>query len=186
MKKPRRQTKLQKLIQQFTPELEEAQKRVKDLKGRDSLALRRAQKSKSKSRGKHGKIFSFSDIKSQKQLYREIVRIRSFLSEPTSKAENTSKKKPFWSNYNKEKTGRTSDAYSLYRRLVERFGGEERFRAIIQANSTSKNKYESDTILDDIDFDLSMGMSEEEVIEKYESIIKNMEDVYKGLKSNME
>ena len=186
MKKPRRQTKLQKLIQQYMPELQQAQERVKELKGKDSLALRRAQKSKPKGRGKTGRVFSFSDIKTQKQLYREIVRIRSFMSEPTSKAENISKKKPFWSEYNKEKTGRSSDAYSLYRRLVERFGGEERFKAIIDANNTSKSKYESDTILDNIDYDLSMGMSEEEVIEKYEGIIQEMEDVYKGLKNNME
>ena len=186
MKKPRRQTKLQILIKSFMPELEEAQKRVKDLKGKDSLALRRAQKSKPKGRGKTGRVFSFADIKSQKQLYREIVRIRSFLSEPTSKKENIPHKKPFWSEYNKEKTGRSSDAYSMYRRLVERFGGEERFKAIIEANSKSKGKYESDTILDNIDYDLSMGMTEEEVMEKYEAIISEMENVYKGLKNNEE
>lgn len=190
MRKPRRQTKLQKLILQYMPELEEAQKRVKELKGKESNALRRAQKSKSKSRGKYGKIFSFSDIKTQKQLNREIVRIRTFLSDERSEQSKrkTSRRKPFWEEYNPKTAGKAKkdETYSAYRRLQERFGGEERFKAIIDEWQSSHGKYDSENILEDIDYDFSIGMSEEDIMNKYEEIFEEMETAYKGLANNEE
>ena len=190
MKKPKRQTKLQKLISQYTPELEEAQKRVKELKGKDSNALWRAQKSKSKSRGKYGRIFSFSDIKTQKQLNREIMRIRTFLSDDRSEQSKrkTTRRKPFWEDYNPKTAGKAKkdDTYSAYRRLQETFGGEERFKAIIDEWQSSHGKYDSENILEDIDYDFSIGMSEEAIMKKYEEIFEEMELAYKGLANNEE
>lgn len=190
MKKVKRQTKLQKMIAEFTPELREAQSRVKALKGKDSLALLRAQKSKPKARGKHGRIFSFDDIKSQKQLNREIVRIRSFLSENSSIVSNLPKRrKPFWSNYNqdtKQKKSYSEDVYSLYRRLQERFGGEERFKAIMDAYESANGKYDSEKVLDMIEEDFSDGMSIDDIMSKYEEIFEEMEDAYKSFKDNEE
>lgn len=193
---PKRQTKLQKLIAQYMPELEEAQRRVKALKGKDTPALRAAQKSKSKSRGKFGRIFTFSDIKTQKQLNREIVRIRTFLSNETSKRESLPKRRtPFqsWEDYNiPNKKGSKNDerykkeTYEAYRRLQERFGGEERFKAIMDANRTSKSKYDSDNTLEMIEDDFSQGMSMEDILTKWEEIFDEMESSYMSFKNNEE
>lgn len=184
----KRQTELQRLILQFTPELKEAQTRVKELKGKHSIALRRAQASKPKIRGKYGRVFSFADIKNQKQLNREIVRIRAFLAEESSKVKNLPKRRnSYWEEFNVGgKKTYSEDVYRLYRTLQERFGGEERFKAIMDEYESSKGKYDSETVLEGIDYDFSNGMSIEDIMSKYEGIFEEMENSYKGLIENEE
>lgn len=195
--------KLQQYREQLSVLVDLANERVADLASKPvtSRALDAAIASRPESRNPSDDLFK-ANLRSEKQIKRELSRVMTFLNDPTSLAEgaenfseNLSAMGLFGGQYRAnggpgyntdevtQEVGET--VFGIYHRVLEAEGGWERVMGYLKANSGGLVEYGSENLINAIyDMVVQMGTDEEtqrKIIDRASTMIDNMVESYQTM-----
>lgn len=194
--------KLGQYREQLSVLVDRANERVDRLtsKGYQSRALDTAIQSRPDSYDTNGPLFR-SDLRSEKQIKREISRVMAFLNDPTSLSKGAERFNEDFSaeglfggqyraingkGYSDEVDEEIGDmTLDLYHRILEQAGGWERVMGYLKANSGGLIEYGSTNLINAV-YDMVMQMgtstrSQKKIISRGVNMIKQMVDDYQTM-----